>query len=219
MPDRTINWGDSETEASYRTQDDDPAGGGNFVVVEDLDGGLIPLQYNPTSGKVETAVPIDTGSNDITTTGEVSAGTLEANGMTKIKAVRNASLFDVSVGTFVNIIDTVNEDNLGEVNANQQFVPNKSGEFDVDAVASTGGSNVSEGDKIRFRVRDVSNSETLTSRVFADSGADNYPTFELSDSVELISGNVYEIQLTNARNNFKMDSNRTKLTIKRSIVQ
>ena len=80
MPDRTINWGDSETEASYRTQDDDPAGGGNFVVVEDLDGGLIPLQYNPTTGKVETAVPIDTGSNDITTTGEVSAGTLEATG-------------------------------------------------------------------------------------------------------------------------------------------
>ena len=80
MPDRTINWGDSETEASYRTQDDDPAGGGNFVVVEDLDGGLIPLQYNPTTGKVETAVPIDTGSNDITTTGAVSAGTLEADG-------------------------------------------------------------------------------------------------------------------------------------------
>ena len=79
MPDRTINWGDSETEASYRTQDDDPAGGGNFVVVEDLDGNLIPLQYNPTSGALETAVPIDTGSNDITTTGEVSAGTLEAD--------------------------------------------------------------------------------------------------------------------------------------------
>jgi len=77
--DRTLNWGDpADAGTRYRTRDDDPAGGGNFVVVEDLDGGLIPLQYNPTTGKVETAVPVDTGSNDITTTGAVSAATLEA---------------------------------------------------------------------------------------------------------------------------------------------
>ena len=80
MPDRTLNWGDPADAATrYRTRDDDPAGGGNFVVVEDLDGNLIPLQYNPTSGALETAVPIDTGSNNITTTGTVSTGTLEAD--------------------------------------------------------------------------------------------------------------------------------------------
>ena len=82
MPDRTLNYGDPADAATrYRTRDDDPAGGGNFVVVEDLDGNLIPLQYNPTSGALETAVPIDTGDNDITTTGTVSTGTLEAGGV------------------------------------------------------------------------------------------------------------------------------------------
>ena len=84
MPDKTLYWGDpADAGTRYRTRDDDPAGGGNFVVVEDLDGNLIPLQYNPTSGALETAVPIDTGSNNITTTGTVSTGTLEADATLK----------------------------------------------------------------------------------------------------------------------------------------
>ena len=111
MPDRTLNYGDPADAATrYRTRDDDPAGGGNFVVVEDLDGNLIPLQYNPTSGALETAVPIDTGSNNITTTGTVSTETLEADDIDT-----NRTYQDVTSSRSLNTTETNNFDSEMEV--------------------------------------------------------------------------------------------------------
>lgn len=49
MPDRTINWGSSETEATYQSGDSDPTGGGNFVLARDTDAGRVLLEYQPGS--------------------------------------------------------------------------------------------------------------------------------------------------------------------------
>jgi len=79
MPDRTINFGDDETEATYRVRDDDPVGGGDFILVEDLDGSIIPLKYNKPSGKLEAAVGIEgqtpTATADLTTKSYVDSVT------------------------------------------------------------------------------------------------------------------------------------------------
>ena len=50
MSDRTINFGSDDTEATYQIQDDDPVGGGNFVV-NDLDAATAILQYDQANDK------------------------------------------------------------------------------------------------------------------------------------------------------------------------
>jgi len=59
MADRTLNWGESETDARYQTRDDDPAGG-NFEIIRDLDNATLALLYNYSAQQVETNVPFDT---------------------------------------------------------------------------------------------------------------------------------------------------------------
>jgi len=82
MPDRTIVWGDpADAGTKYRTQDDDPAGGGNFVVAEDTDGNTVLLQWNPdagTAGQWEYSGPVDLGGNDLTSVGTATVDAPEA---------------------------------------------------------------------------------------------------------------------------------------------
>jgi len=80
MPDRTINWGDpNDAGTKYRTQDDDPAGGGNFVVAEDTDGNTVLLQWNPTASQWEYGGAVDLGGNDLTSVGTATVNALEAD--------------------------------------------------------------------------------------------------------------------------------------------
>jgi len=99
MPDRTIVWGDpADAGTKYRTQDDDPAGGGNFVVAEDTDGNTVLLQWNPdagTAGQWEYSGPVDLGGNDLTSVGTATVDALEAgsldskNGWTDVTSSRS----------------------------------------------------------------------------------------------------------------------------------
>jgi hypothetical protein len=87
MPDRTINWGDSATEATYQTGDDDPAGGGNFVVARDTDGGVTLLEYDPAAGEWVSRGDVNLNGNDL------SAGGVAASD--QIKNATYATLGDV----------------------------------------------------------------------------------------------------------------------------
>jgi len=54
MPDRTINFGESETEATYQMQDTDAVdGGGDFVLAKDTNNNRVLLKYNPSSDGFE----------------------------------------------------------------------------------------------------------------------------------------------------------------------
>ena len=71
MPDRTINFGESESEATYQIQDTDGAnGGGNFVIAKDTNAGRVLLEYNPTTDSIESVVDIDVAS---VTTGRIES--------------------------------------------------------------------------------------------------------------------------------------------------
>ena len=103
MPDRTIVWGDpADAGTKYRTQDDASAGGGNFVVAEDLDGNTMLLQWNPTASQWEFGGPVDMGGNDLSNVGTASVTALEAGGLSidgsyadRSTADSNASVDDV----------------------------------------------------------------------------------------------------------------------------
>ena len=94
MPDRTIVWGDpADAGTKYRTQDDASAGGGNFVIVEDLDGNTVLLQWNPTAGQFEYQGPVDMGGNDLNNVGAATVDALEAD------SLNNADLANAAADT------------------------------------------------------------------------------------------------------------------------
>jgi len=76
--DRTIHFGDSETDARYRIQDTSSTGG-DFVLAEDLDGGTVLLEYDYSASEWVSRGPVNLNGNDITNAGSVSADTLEAD--------------------------------------------------------------------------------------------------------------------------------------------
>jgi len=67
MSDRTINFGESETEATYQIQDTDgAAGGGNFVIAKDTNANTALLQYNPSTDAFEYAADVDLSGSNLT---------------------------------------------------------------------------------------------------------------------------------------------------------
>ena len=78
MSDRTINWGDSEVEAVYQTGDDDPDGGGNFIVARDTDGGVTLLEYDPVAGEWVARDDLNLDGNDLSANA-IDAAEVSAN--------------------------------------------------------------------------------------------------------------------------------------------
>jgi len=74
MPDRTINFGESETEATYQIQDTDgAAGGGNFVVAKDTNANTVLLEYQPGSDTWEYAGDVDMNGGNVSGVGTLTA--------------------------------------------------------------------------------------------------------------------------------------------------
>jgi len=106
MPDRTINWGDSQLDAKYQTGDSDPTGG-DFVVAQRADGSQVLLQWNDTAGQWESTGDVDLGGNNLNSVGTATVSALEADSI-NITAVESgtitiaAGVTDVQVTTAPN---------------------------------------------------------------------------------------------------------------------
>ena len=73
MSDRTINFGESETEATYQIQDTDSTGGGNFVVAKDTNANTVLLQYDPGADTWEYAGDVDMNGGKVSGVGTLTA--------------------------------------------------------------------------------------------------------------------------------------------------
>ena len=73
MSDRTINFGESETEATYQIQDTDSTGGGNFVVAKDTNANTVLLQYDPDTDSWEYAADVDMNGGNVSAVGSLTA--------------------------------------------------------------------------------------------------------------------------------------------------
>lgn len=142
MPDRTLNWGDpADAGTKYRTQDDDPAGGGNFVVAEDTDNNTVLLQYNPTASQWEYAGPVDMGSNDISNVGTISTNALEAAEISKdesFSVLYNDSQQTIQNSTITQLeFNNTDGDDLNVADlANNQAVIQKDGDYAIQLYAT-----------------------------------------------------------------------------------
>jgi len=77
---REINFGADATDAQYSISDDDA--NSRFILLEDLDGGTVLIERDETGSKIVAREPIDTGANNITTTGTVNAGSVVTDKLT-----------------------------------------------------------------------------------------------------------------------------------------
>ena len=73
MSDRTINFGESETEATYQIQDTDSTGGGNFVVAKDTNANTVLLQYDPATDTWQYAGDVDMNGGNVSGVGTLTA--------------------------------------------------------------------------------------------------------------------------------------------------
>ena len=94
MSDRTINFGESETEATYQIQDTDTTGGGNFVVAKDTNANTVLLQYDPGTDTWEYAADVDMNGGNVS-----GVGTLTADSVNTEQAdITNATILQTSTG-------------------------------------------------------------------------------------------------------------------------
>jgi len=79
MADRTINFGESETEATYQIQDTDSTGGGNFVLARDTNANTVLLQYDPAADTWEYAGDVDMNGGNVSGVGTLTADSVNTD--------------------------------------------------------------------------------------------------------------------------------------------
>lgn len=130
----------------------------------------------------------------------VSTDDADVIGVTVVDASRESTSNSNSAGTYVNIIDTENDDNLGELNTSQQFSPNVSGEYFVSANAFVNGGV--GGDQLQIRVRNVTDGSTVAFRNFAADSSGGGANPSIIGPLTFDSGKNYEFQVTNNDSSF-----------------
>jgi hypothetical protein len=74
---RRINFGADATDAQYRTEDD--TANGRFKLVEDLDGGVVLLEYDEAESEWVYRGPVNMSGNDVTNVGALDATSVSAD--------------------------------------------------------------------------------------------------------------------------------------------
>ena len=151
MSDRTINFGESETEATYQIQDTDSTGGGNFVVAKDTNANTVLLQYDPDTDTWEYAGDVDINGGNVSGVGTLTAESVNTEDVdaesvnTEEASITEQTQLKVSLGSSQNIssgeletleLDNVVDDNLGEFDTTEHdFTPTETGIYLIVAVA------------------------------------------------------------------------------------
>lgn len=97
MSDRTINFGESETEATYQIQDTDSTGGGNFVVAKDTNANTVLLQYDPAADTWEYAGDVDMNGGNVSGVGTLTADSVNTEQATVAGSPASTYLTDNDV--------------------------------------------------------------------------------------------------------------------------
>lgn len=139
----------------------------------------------------------------------------DITGETYVELNRGANATAITSGEWTNIADTTDVDNLTEVDSNQEFVPDATQEYKVEAfVYITGGSN---GDTYELQLRDRTAGYTVV--VTGDEDGGSNERLHFSWTGELTEGSNYAIRARNFNSSFTIESDAgTYATIKKSVV-
>ena len=202
MSDRTINFGESETEATYQIQDTDSTGGGNFVVAKDTNANTVLLQYDPDTDTWEYAADVDMNGGNVSGVGTLTAESVnteeaQITGHTDLKVTlsENQSIPSGSGQTLE--LDTIIEDNLSEFNTtSHEFSPVQSGKYLINIVVSF--RDLSSSDELSLSFRDdQGNNIAQFFDASSATGGFNRHSVGLLTKAELESTRDYNVRVLN----------------------
>jgi hypothetical protein len=197
---------DTTGEVSYSQ----PVGSGDYQEEVNADGDLVLKDPN---GNVVRRYDLAEGQWVYPA---VSTENADVTGETYIEAERTQSLQSITAGSFTNIVDTENEDSLGEFNSSQQFSPTETGKYIITGYGRIGVGN--SGDSCHGRIRNVT--DGTTTRFLMDtqqSGGTGVHTVTFTTNITLDSAKNYEFQVTDNDSTYDMKKF-SFLEIKRSVV-
>ena len=159
MSDRTLNWGESESEARYQTGDDDPDGG-DFIVARDLDGERMLLKFDFTANEWQYAGDVDMGGGDLNSVGTARVDALEAESVSTERVDGDANFYATQFASLQSAIDEspeANEINLGRKTYEEEITLEK--ELTLTGVSPSVGPQ--QGSAIRGQLEVVENNTHL----------------------------------------------------------
>lgn len=187
-----------------------PSGTNNrshFLVANDADAnnfGGVKYEIQGTESDIEafskgTGTPPDQlNIRDFSNVNIEGKATVESDftitGSSYVRATLGTVKSSLSQQTFVNPVDTENEDSRSEFDSSSQFTPDASGnyKFIIDVQTKNGTS----GDLIRSRVQDITNSTTVgIEKRWVQHAPLHYAQREFVRN--LTAGTTYELQITN----------------------
>lgn len=145
----------------------------------------------------------------------VNTGDADVTGVTYIEASRSSQITGISADSWRNIVDREDTDNKDEFSAGQQFSPDSTGRYEVEAQARINPS--SDGDRAKIRIRDKTNGNTILERRH-NTGGQNHDVIDLNTTKKFDSANNYEIQASNQDSTWDLKATDTDLVIKKSVV-
>ena len=134
MPDRSLNWGNpADSGTRWQTQDDDPNGGGNFVVLRDLDGDTVLFQYDPVDGEWQYFAPVSMGAltteslndADFTTAAAGTAPVSQGDGtlaMENIETATEIDLLDLETANDLPDLSTLSKPTIAYIDNQDDYV-------------------------------------------------------------------------------------------------
>ena len=218
MSDRTINFGESETEATYQIQDTDSTGGGNFVVAKDTNANTVLLQYDPDTDTWEYAGDVDMNGGNVSGVGTLTAESVNTeeltteNSSTVAFMSQRQTISDLDTTQVEFDATTVNQ--IGFDTSNNKFVASAPGTFSVSVTVS-----VLDGPDTEFRLNLEKNGDTVERQeIFRDIGDRELITIPTRE-VELDAGDelVVSVRLLGSSSNYDLFENdkRTRMRIRR----
>ena len=178
MSDRTINFGESETEATYQIQDTDSTGGGNFVVAKDTNANTVLLQYDPATDTWEYAGDVDMNGGNVSAVGSLTADSVNTEDVESEDAdITSASMMNANIGGSETRIDEVYGAGLNwswEFDDTEEWV-----QIDLSDV------DIEEGEIYRLTVRNIrmgSDELRLTVDEFDEGVVEGYETIRLLET-------------------------------------
>lgn len=134
---------------------------------------------------------------------------------TYIEATRSSDASGISTGTWTNIADGEDKDVRNEFNSSQQFVPDATAEYTVNAYARM--EPGSDQDRLQIRVRNITDSTTLIGSLeFSASGTGDEGVIIPGLSGTFSAGDKYEIQVVAIGGSFGIDATATRAVIKKT---
>jgi len=143
------------------------------------------------------------GTNVVADVDNTSVSTEEADVTNEsfVRGTRSTETSSISSATRTNIVDGESKDNRGEFNASQEFVPDKTGEYEITGQVQIGGST-GTGDEIFLEVR-VGSSSIRTANFDTTT---NNRRYNFSFAPELTAGNAYTVKAYNNNSSFTINT-------------